>query len=458
MKESLPLSKKLAYALGQLGWSLNLGLMTVWLVWFYFPTADSGITDVYIPQGAVLGVLTVIGIITMVGRLVDAVTDPVIATLSDKSKNPRGRRIPFMGRAAIPFSVLTVLVFCPPVSGINSLNVVWLFITLILLYIAFTFYVTPYFALISELGHTPDEKLNLSTYISATWFIGFAIASSASSIWPIFEGKGYSLVASMRITFIILSFIGMILMLIPVWMIDEKKYSDSEPSNIPVLQSMKATFSNKNFLYFSASDLAYWLAITVYQTGLVYYITVLLQLPTTWTATMTVFTGLFSFACYIPVNILAKKFGKKNMMIAAFVAFVITYLFTSFLGNFGIASEIQAYILIVLAGIPMAIFGILPNAVIADIADADAHKTGVRREAMFYGVRTFMSKIGQMLAMLVFTSMLLLGRDVGDDLGIRLSAIFAAVICLIAMLLFLKYNEKEVLQAVAENANNKEQQ
>ncbi len=457
MKESLPLSKKIAYSLGQLGWSLTHGLMTVWLVWFYFPTEGTGVSEFYIPQGAVFGVLTVIGIITMIGRLVDAVTDPVIATLSDKSKNPKGRRIPFMGRAAIPFSVLTVLVFCPPVSGISSLNVVWLFVTLILFYIAFTFYVTPYFALISELGHTADEKLNLSTYISATWFLGFAIASSASSIWPIFQGKGYSLVVSMRITFIILAFIGLIFMLIPVFMIDEKKYSDSEPSNVPVLQSMKATFSNKNFLYFSASDLAYWLAITVYQTGLVYYITVLLQLPTTWTATMTVFTGLFSFACYAPINMLAKKFGKKNMMIVAFVAFIITYTYTSFLGNYGIGNEIQAYALIVLAGIPMAIFGILPNAVIADIADADAHKTGVRREAMFYGVRTFMSKIGQMLAMLVFTSMLLLGRNVGDDLGIRLSAVFAAVICFIAMLLFLKYNEKEVLEAVSENAVSKEE-
>ena len=41
-------------------------------------------------------VLTVLGLITFVCRIFDAVTDPWIASLSDRSKNPKGRRIPFM--------------------------------------------------------------------------------------------------------------------------------------------------------------------------------------------------------------------------------------------------------------------------------------------------------------------------------------------------------------------------
>ncbi|SHH64949.1 MFS transporter [Clostridium grantii] len=445
MVKKMPVSKKIYYALGQLGWSLAMGLINVWLVWFYFPSNESGITTTFIPQGAVLGVLTIIGIITMIGRFVDAITDPLIATISDRSNNPKGRRIPFMAKASLPLAALTILVFCPPVSKVSSINVLWLFITLILFYVAFTFYVTPYTALISEFGHTPEEKLDLSTYISATWFIGFGIASSASSIWPIFINMGFGMVAAMRITFLILGAVAFVLMMIPALTINEKDYSDSVPSNVPVLESMKATFKNKNFLYFTISDLAYWIAITVYQTGLVYYITVLLKLSPSWTFQMTVLTGIISFLCYPVINILAKKFGKKKMLIFAFVIFTAAYAFTSTLGRLSFNSNIQAYILIILAAIPMAIFGILPNAVIADIADHDAKLTGVRREAMFFGVRTFMSKIGQMLAMLVFTSVLLLGKEVGNDMGIRISAIFSAGVCIIAMVIFLKYNEKEVL-------------
>jgi GPH family glycoside/pentoside/hexuronide:cation symporter len=69
-------------------------------------------------------------------------------------------------------------------------------------------------------------------------------------------------------------------------------------------------------------------------------------------------------------------------------------------------------------GIAYAI-GQLGWSLVADIAEHDALKTGSHREGIYYGARTFMQKIGQMIAMLVFTSLLILGRDVGDDLGVR---------------------------------------
>ena len=63
----------------------------------------------------ILGVMTILGLITFICRIFDAVTDPWIASLSDRSKNPKGRRIPFMKRATVPFAVVTVLVFFAPV-------------------------------------------------------------------------------------------------------------------------------------------------------------------------------------------------------------------------------------------------------------------------------------------------------------------------------------------------------
>ena len=90
MKEKLPLSKQIAYALGQFGWSLLSGIIGSYLIFYYIPTKESGIMTV-IPQVAFLGFLTIIGLITMIGRLFDAVTDPWIATLSDRSKSKKGR-------------------------------------------------------------------------------------------------------------------------------------------------------------------------------------------------------------------------------------------------------------------------------------------------------------------------------------------------------------------------------
>jgi GPH family glycoside/pentoside/hexuronide:cation symporter len=386
----------------------------------------------------------------MAGRCFDAITDPWIATLSDKSKSPRGRRISFMAKAAVPFAVLTALVFWTPVAYMSYINVIWLAVMLLAYYLFFTIYVTPYFALISELGHTSEERLNLSTYISLTFFIGTAISFQAPLIWNKFIEMGIDKVLSMRLTFAGLSFIALILLLIPVFTIDEKKYCDSTPSDISMMESLRITFKNKNFLVFAVSDLAYFLALTVFQTGLIYYITVLLGQAEALYSTLIVVLGFGSFIFYVPVNIIAKKVGKKKLMIIAFALFILMYCVTYFLGKdiIPMSQSAQAYLLVALAALPMAIFGILPNAILSDVAEYDAITTGKRREAIFFGVRTFMSKMGQMIAMLVFSSLLLLGRDVGNDIGIRLTGPVAAVFCIVGLLFFLMFDEKKILSKV----------
>jgi len=442
--EPLPRSIKIYYALGQLGWSTLYGLISVWLVWFYFPPHNIPLPHL-IPQGAILGFFTVIGLITMAGRLFDAITDPWIANLSDKSNHPKGRRISFMAKGAVPFAILTLLIFTPPAANTSIVNVVWLTLTLLAFYLFFTIYITPFTALLAELGRTPAEKLDLSTYISFTWFLGYVIASSAANIWLLFQNAGLELVWAIRATFACLSIFGLICILIPVWLIDEKKYVTSQPTQMKLFEALRAVFQNRNFLYFTISDLAYWTGMTIFQTGTVYYATVLLRLPESWVTTITFLIGILSFCCYSGVNLTAKKIGKKKLMNWAFILLMFAFIYSSFAGYFPFSKELQVYLLVILISLPMAIFGILPNAIVADIAEHDAFKTGANKEAMFFGARTFMSKVGQMLSMVLFSSLLLLGKDIGHDLGVRLTAISAAVLCLIALFFFLKYNEKEIL-------------
>jgi GPH family glycoside/pentoside/hexuronide:cation symporter len=450
LPKSLSKRLKVAYALGQYGWSLIIGLINIWLVWFYNPPAgEAGALSVHlIPQNRFWGFLTVIGLITMAGRLLDAVTDPLIATMSDRSEHKKGRRISFMQKGAIPFAVVTALVFFAPTQYVSTLNVVWLTVTLLLSFVFYTVYVTPYFALVSEFGHTSKEKLDLATYISATWFLGYATASFASSVWGIFEGMGMEKLWAIRLTMVIFAGIGLLFMMIPVMLIDEKTYSSSKPSAETVKEAFKATLSNKNFRIFAFSDLFYWFAVTVFQTGTVYYITVLIGLDDSWTGIVVPAIGVLSFLFYPIVNLTAKRIGKKKMLIGAFVAYSVVFLYSSLLGTYDLASEPQVYIFILMTGLPMAILGILPNAMIADVADYDEKRTGVARQAMFFGTRTFMSKMGQMLAMLVFGWIITYGNSAEHPIGIRMTAVIAAVACLVGMVVLLFYNEKEVLKGI----------
>jgi len=93
----------------------------------------------------------------------------------------------------------------------------------------------------------------------------------------------------------------------------------------------------------------------------------------------------------------------------------------------------------------MAILGILPQAVLADIAESDAVTTGENREGMFYAARTFSMTLGQSLAMILFSSLATIGAG---GLGYRLTAVVATVFCLLGAVVFARYNEKGVLSII----------
>ena len=402
--KSLSTGKIWLFAAGQFGWSLLSGLISNWLVYFYQPDEASiahGQT-VFIPQGLViLGIFTVIGGITAFGRLFDAFTDPWIASLSDRCTSDKGRRIPFLKWASLPLALSTVLVFWSPVNENSRINAVFLFFMVMAYYLSITAYCTPYNALIPELGHNQTERLNISTVISFTFIAGTAVAYLAPVIWGLFV-PAFGRVNAVRITFAIFAAIAFVCMQIPVW-----------------------------------------IAITMFQTGLPFFVTSLLKLPETMTTLYFVGMTALSLVFYIPINKLAPKLGKKMLILGAFCIFSLSYLYTGFLGEISLISpNVQGLILMVTASLPMAVFGILPQAVVADIAQSDAKRTGSNREGMFYAARTFAFKLGQSLSMLLFTAISTIGSQTGT--GYRMAAFLAAAFCLLGGIVFLFYNENTI--------------
>ena len=439
------------FAVGQLGWSMLSGVVNNWLVFFYQPTQGelANGQQQFVPDVKLLGIFTILGLIAAVGRIFDAVTDPFIAGKSDSLKHPLGRRIPFLRYAAVPFGAVTVLLFVSPFSPGSGGNAVVLFVFALLFYLCMTCYCTPYNALIPELGRTQEARINLSTFISVTYFIGTAVAYLVPNIAGIFmSGMGYA--GSYRLTIGILAVIAVICMLVPAFLIDENVYADTKPASESAFRSLVQTFKNRDFLTFVGSDILYWLALTLFQTGMSFYITVLMKLPSTMTFPLFAVMTVVSFVCYLPVNIFAKKLGKKKLIAFAFMFFAVTFLFTGFAGMLPIPGMVCGVIVAVLAAVPMAILGVLPQAVVADIAEADKADTGESRSGMFYAARTFAMKLGQSVAMVLFTSMATIGSDAAVDaagygFGYRLTAFSATVLCLLGGIVFLFYNEKKVI-------------
>lgn len=432
------------FAVGQFGWSLLSGIISSWMVYYY--TGENAVFSSYITTNPLFLGLTLFGIITAVGRVFDAVTDPLIAGWSDASNFKGGRRIPFMKAVAVPFAAITVGVFALPQTSNTALNDVILFITLILFYLFMTVYCTPYNALIAELGNTQKNRINVSTYISFTYIAGFSVAYLLPNLAGMFTSMSEA--NAVRLAIAILAAIAAIAMLVPSFCIKEREYIASVPVKTKAFSSLFKSFKNRQFRRFVYSDIIYFFAVTLFQTGLAFYITRLMHADEGNSFVLTVIMTVVSLCLYPAVNKLAPKFGKKKIVVAGFFAYAAVFLITVFCGE-GMG---WGYLIAVMAGVPMAILGILPQAVVADIAEADAAETGEQRNGMFFAARTFAMKMGQAIALLAFTSITVSQTE----LSYRITAIVATVCCLIGAVLFLFYNEKQVMDTIVAANKNKE--
>ena len=112
-----------------------------------------------------------------------------------------------------------------------------------------------------------------------------------------------------------------------------------------------------------------------------------------------------------------------------------------FLGKIPLPPRVQIFGFALLVAVPTAFLGILPYALIAEIAEQDGNHTGQQKEAMFFAVRNFSTKLGQTVGIMAFAILTLLGKDPFDDLGIRLAAVFGGALCILAGLIFTRFEE-----------------
>lgn len=430
------------YALGQLGWSLAAYGVSNLLIYFYMPPeTGQPIFPPFVFQGAVLGVFTLIGILSAAGRFFDAVIDPLVANWSDRSKAPGGKRRWFLARGAVPFALFATLVFYPLNAAESAGNFAWMAFCLLFYYFFFAFYVIPYTALIPELGHSPQDRMKISTLISITWALGFIAGNSAYALQSYFEAQGQNSVQAFQTAQMLLNGAALVFMLIPGLFLNENRYARQAPSDHRLRHALRVVLGNPNFRTFLASDLMYWLALNFIQLGIGFYVTLLFGLDKSYAFVFSLVSFLCSFAFYAPVLWLERRLGKRRLMLSAFWLFIGLFIVVGGSRSLPFPKEMVLYVLGVLAAGPLAVFGILPNALIGDLVEQEEKSSGQQLAGMFFGVRAFVMKVGISLANLLFPSLLLLGRSADNPAGVQLTTVMAVVFSLAGWQFFRKFQE-----------------
>jgi Na+/melibiose symporter-like transporter len=436
-----PLRVLALYALGQLGWSLGSYGVSNLLIYFYMPPEEGQpLFPTYIHQGAVVGFLTLIGIISASGRLFDAIMDPIIANWSDRKQSKTGKRKWFLLRGAVPFSLAGLLIFCPLASDYGSINILWLLLMHAIYYFFLAFYLIPYSALIPELGHEARDRMVISTLLSIAWALGFILGTQIFRIQAWLTACGHTPVASFQTAIGGLQLIALFFMLLPAIFLREGKYALQQHSAHTLNQSLGIIRANVAFRWFLASDLLYWIALTFVQLGIGYYTTLLLGLDIAEASTFSLISFLCSFLFYWPIHVLAGRWGKNLLMKAGFLVFALLFSLLAISNWLTLPPRLVLYGLGMMAAFPLAVFGILPNALIGDLVEVEEKTSGQRLSGMFFGVRALVMKVGVSISNLLFPSLLLLGKSLENPSGVHLTTVLALCSCLGGWWLFRKFS------------------
>ena len=446
--QKVPLLRKIAFAMGQTGWSLAVFGFTELIYQFYLPP-DNGkpMFKAFVYQGAVFKVFTIVGILSAVGYIISAFMEPIVGSLSDRSTFKFGKRKTFMAASVVPFALVSAAVFFPLKDGIHSLNIIWLSVTVIAAFIIKCFYTTPYNALINEIAKEDKERLHIVMMLSIAYALGIGVGQTINISLSVFSGS-MSNEAIFQLSVLVYAVVAMVLMMMPILFVEDnsgkhisKKELNYDQKHAGIFDNMREVWNDKNFRVLVIVELIYWFPQKIFVVAVPYIVAALLQLDNVYTAIILYSVGLASLVMYPLIDKLVDRFGKKKIMQSALLCLLISFSFTATIGLYKIPTMAFVVVYVLVNTYPTAVLGILPMALAGDNAEHDFRKTGIAKNASYFGLKTFMMKIGVAITSLIFPSLLLLGKTPDNPLGVRMVAVACVASSLIAFMVMRKYKD-----------------
>lgn len=454
MKKQLTGRSMFLFCLGDFSRAIFNGLTATYLMYIFIPQSTSSL-PLLLPYGALT-----FAAIRGVGVIFDALIDPFIASKSDNCKHRLGARVPFLRYASLPMALFAVLMVFMPVNSQSWINAVWLLAMLLLYNIFSSLFLVPYYALIAELVTDTKRRVFFSTINTLLFVLGSAVIYVTPIIKNALLSAGMSEIAAWRCAFLVFGIVGGACAFISSFSIKEDEYVERSAGYVPLIESLKATFRYKNFVILLVGYMLMWIAFSFFNSTLMYYVTMLLGLSDSYAVIIMAIAMIVGVLSYPLVNILAKKVGKKPLLIGACIAYVIIYLgiyFSAAVIN-AIGALATGILIGALIGFPISITNIIPVAAFSDLAQYDTIKTGENRAAMFVASRNLLHQLSQAIVLFI-VPLTITGSVVEGSAnyeGVRTTALIAAGFIAAALVFYVFYEDKKITGVIDEyNATHK---
>ena len=378
-REKLAVRTKLAYGVGDLSPAIVAAINGFFLNAFLLDVAGLR------PAMA--------GAIFLIVKIWDAVNDPILGVLSDRTTSRWGRRRPWLLFAAIPFGLFFFLQWVvPPFSDWGKF---WYYlIVAVLLDTAYTAVNVPYAALTPELTHDYDERTSLSSYRFSFSILGGVFAAFLHTVivgaFPdIF--RGYLVSAAIWAFFIIVpNFITFVFT-------REVHYMEKRPQGPGFVEGLRIAFRNRPFLYVTVIYLLSWLSIQFVQSNLILYVRYWMGAENQF-GTLVLSVQVSAFLFVLLWTQVSRRIGKQQTYYIGMSFWVLVSLALFFVqpGQIGLL-----FLLAILAGGGVSIGYLIPWSMLPDVIELDELETGQRREGIYYGFFVFLQKLGISLGLAI---------------------------------------------------------
>jgi sugar (glycoside-pentoside-hexuronide) transporter len=372
-EERLPVYVKAGFALGD--HTVNIQLATISLFFLFFLTEVAKLP----PSWA--------GLVLLFGRAVDAVTDPLMGRLSDRTRWRFGRRRPYFLLGAFPFGLTFAFLWSQ--SGLQNDLAVFTFYTVIYVLntLCSTVVAVPYMALLPELALGYDERTSINSFRAVGVVLAILLAGAGMPGLVAAFGHGASGYQAAGRAF------GLWLALpwLVVYAVTWERPEFQRPVSGNFLASARRLAGHRSYRVLTALFLASRISVDVSGALLIFYFTYWVGRPDDFPIAMVLL--LAGVVCSLPLWLrLARRFDKRNLFITGALLWSMMLLGVLFYEPD--QPRMLIFAICALSGIGYAVTDLMPWAMLGDVIDEDELYGGERRDGMYAGFFTFVRKLG----------------------------------------------------------------
>lgn len=373
MEQRLSTKTKICYAASEAGMIIVANTLATQLM--FFMTDFLGITA------------AAAGTMFLVARIWDAINDPMMGMIAERTNTRWGKYRPWLLFGGIPLAISLFL----NLNQVNfgKYNLVYMYVVYIFFGMAYTAAFIPYTTMVSNLARTPEDRASLSSIKSGFQGVGVLFASVLTL--PLLQhfGNGEITVDGFRKVGLLFGVIALGLFLLTFFTVKERPMEYTAPQKYTVRMIADLIFRNKNLMLIMVMYFFIYLRIYLNNAAAIYFFRYNRQNLNIMPIYMAVasFTNIIA-AAVVPA--IAGRIGKRKLTILGAVISALSYV-----GLY--LTRMAATPVFLLMALFTWFCGSIPAtliwAFVADVADESARKNGYRSDSILYSVTSFANKL-----------------------------------------------------------------